>query len=109
MAVSIRLARLVIRRAAIDHFLTSPAGPTWIDCLRRGIKVQNFARTYVRVDTGTLRASIGVWQKVEGQTIITGVGSNVEYAPNVGTIAGPHGDCKRCWGAYLTDALDQVT
>jgi hypothetical protein len=108
MATSVRLARLVTRRAAIDHLLTSPAGPVWRDSLRRGIRVQNLARTYVRVDTGTLRASIGVWQRIQGQKIITGVGSNIEYAPYVGTRAGPHGNCVRCHGAYLTDALNEV-
>lgn len=105
MASSVRLARLVLRRAAIDAFLTSPAGPIWRNQARKGVRVQNLARIYVRVDTGTLRASIGVSQRVRGQSIITNVGSNIEYAPFVGTRFGPHGNCVRCHGAYLTDAL----
>mgnify|MGYP001571889525 FL=1 len=105
MAFSVRLARLVIRQAALDRYLTSPAGPVWRDALRRGIRVQNAARIYVRVDTGNLRSSLGVHQHLERDTIITTVGSNVEYAPYVGTLAGPHGNCVRCWGDYLRDAL----
>lgn len=105
MAFSVRLARLVIRQAALDRYLVSPAGPVWRDALRRGIRVQNAARVFVRVDTGLLRSSIGVHQHTDRDTIITTVGSNVEYAPNVGTRAGPHGNCVRCWGDYLRDAL----
>lgn len=108
MATSVRLARLELRRAAINTFLTSPAGPIWRDSIRRGIRVQNLARIYVRVDTGTLRASIGINQQVVGETIVTNVGSNVEYAPFVGTRFGPHGNCVRCWGDYLTDALAAI-
>lgn len=105
MATSVRLARLVLRRAAIDAFLTTPAGPIWRDSIRRGVRVRNLAVIYVRKRTGSLAGSIGISQRVVGQTIVTNVGSNLEYAPFVGTLFGPHGSCKSCWGAYLTDAL----
>lgn len=108
MASSVRLARLVLRRAVINSFMTSPAGPIWREQIRKGLRVQNLARIYVRVDTGALRASIGIHQRVVGQTIVTNVGSNLEYAPFVGTRFGPHGNCKRCWGDYLTDALAAI-
>jgi len=102
---ALRLTRLQPNRAAQARYLTSPAGPVWQDALRRGIRVQNAARSYVRVDTGTLRASIGVHQWAAGDRIVTAVGSNIEYAAFVGTRAGPHGNCVPCWGDYLRDAL----
>lgn len=108
MATTVRLARLLLRRSAINSFLTSPAGPLWREQARKGVRVQNLARIYVRVDTGTLRASIGIHQRVVDQSIVTNVGSNVEYAPFVGTRFGPHGNCVRCHGAYLTDALAAI-
>src|SRR5262245_62519147 len=106
---TVRLARLTSRQAAITAFLTSPAGPMWRTALARGIRVQNLARSYVRVDTGTLRASIGVAQSVASQKIITSVGSNIEYAPFVGTRLGPHGHSVVCYGAYLPAAFEQAT
>lgn len=77
--------------------LASTMGGAYRDVLRRAVRVQNGARRRVRVDTGRTRSSIHITEGIEsgGMTGVR-VGSDVEYAPYVGT-----NDCIDCWGEYL--------
>lgn len=98
----IMTVRITVRFNAADtaRFLAGSGGPVATDLLRRGIRVQTVARRLCRVDTGRLRSSIGVSERRQRSLPVVVVGSDVEYAPFVGTRA-----CKECWGDYLRDAL----
>jgi hypothetical protein len=92
-----------IHYVEIDR-LTGPTGGAYLDVYRRAIKVQNGARRRVRVDTGNLRASIHITAPItSGRNVGVRVGSDVDYAPFVGTT-----DCVSCWGDYLRLALQDA-
>lgn len=100
MAVSHR-----INRSAVTRLLSSPGGPVARNMLRRGIRVQTRARELLTsrkpgVDTGRLRASITVDQELRGMTVVTRVGTNVEYAIFV-----HNGTRYMNANPFLTDAL----
>lgn len=70
-----------LNQPGIQVVLTSPSGGVTRDMLRRGIRVQNQARRLCPVDTGRLRASIGVSQRrASNGGVMAVVGTNVEYA-----------------------------
>lgn len=81
-----------------------PGAPTYKEIIRKAVLVQNGARVRVRVDTGRLRNSINITAPIwSGRRPGARIGSNVVYAPFVGT----H-DCVRCWGDYLREALNDA-
>lgn len=73
-------AVVVIKHAALAKLLASPQGDVSRFMLRTGIRVSNQAKANCPVDTGRLRASIGVSQSAGADGAVTTVGSNVEYA-----------------------------
>ena len=73
-------ARVTINTGALNVLLASPTGPTSRYLLRQGILVSNRAKVLCPVDTGRLRASIGVSQQFTPAGAVTTVGSNVEYS-----------------------------
>jgi len=100
MASRFRLQGQVFNPQNLHDLLGSPTSRVAYDMFLRGVRVQNKARRLVRVDTGRLRSSIHVSQYQSHQRTVTRVGSNVIYAPFVGTIYN-----KRYWRGYLIEAL----
>lgn len=73
-------AVVVIKHAALAKLLASPQGDVSMFMLRTGIRVSNQAKANCPVDTGRLRASIGVSQSAGPDGAVTTVGSNLEYS-----------------------------
>lgn len=73
-------AAVTLNPAAINNLLASPTGEVSRYMLRQGVLVANAAKTLCPVDTGRLRASIGVSQQFTPAGAVTTVGSNVEYS-----------------------------
>lgn len=94
---------VVIKHAALNALLVSPNGPTSRFMLRTGIRVSNQAKANCPVDTGRLRASIGVSQSFDTEGAVTTVGSNVEYAAYVEL-----GTSRQRAQPYLRPALNEV-
>lgn len=85
---------LQINNAAVRALLTNPQGDVADDMLRRGHNVATLAKKYCPVNTGRLRASIGVKLVNYAGNLAVLVGTNVHYAgwQHEGTgIYGPHG------------------
>lgn len=96
-------AVVVIRHAALQNLLASPQGDVSRYMLRQGIRVSNAAKRFCPVDTGRLRASIGVSQSFGHEGAVTTVGSEVFYAGFVET-----GTRYQRSQPYLRPALDEV-
>lgn len=94
------MSTFVPNQAGLHILLNSPSGEVSRFMLRQGILVTNLAKSYCPVDTGRLRASIGVDQSSDGSVT---VGSNVEYAIYVEA-----GTRYQRAQPYLRPALDQV-
>lgn len=84
----------------LDVLLNSPQGHVGAFMLRTAIRVENLAKAYCPVDTGRLRASIGITRHPNN---VISVGSNVEYAIFVET-----GTSRQRAQPYLKPALDNV-
>jgi HK97 gp10 family phage protein len=84
----------------LDLLLNAPEGQVGRFMLRTGIRVENLAKAYCPVDTGRLRASIGVSRHPNN---VVSVGSNVEYAAYVEL-----GTRYQRAKPYLKPALDNV-
>lgn len=95
--------QVTLNPAALNVLLASPTGPTSRYLLRQGILVSNAAKVLCPVDTGRLRASIGVSQQSGSAGTVTTVEARTDYAlyQELGT---------RYMRArpYLRPALDQV-
>lgn len=96
-------SQVVLHPIPLRHLLADRAGGVAVGLLRLGIEVQTAARRRCPVDTGRLRASIGVELTIGGRGPQVNVGSNVVYAPYVhnGTRYMPA-------RPFLTDALVAV-
>lgn len=95
--------RVALHHAALQNLLASPQGDVSRYMLRQGIRVSNAAKRFCPVDTGRLRASIGVSQSFGHEGAVTTVGSNVEYAAYVEL-----GTRYQRAQPYLRPALDEV-
>lgn len=71
--------------------------------VRQGILVENAAKVLCPVDTGRLRASIGLTTSPSPNGLIVRVGSNVEYAGYI-----ERGTSRMRAQPYLEPALRQV-
>ncbi len=72
-----------VQLPAVRAMMGSPTGGVARDMYRRGQKVRSRAIELVNADSGRLRTSIHVEQVVRGDVVVTRVGSNVDYAPDV--------------------------
>lgn len=95
--------RVVINHAELNKLLISPQGPTSRFMLRTGIRVSNQAKVNCPVDTGRLRASIGVSQSFDTEGAVTTVGSDVFYSLFVEA-----GTSRQRAQPYLRPALNEV-
>lgn len=82
---TVTVSRSGINSSVVEALLT---GPGHQDALRRGVRVMTKARDNLtgpprRIDTGRLRASIGIRESVPGKPGAVSVGTNVDYAPFV--------------------------
>lgn len=84
------MATVTVRRSGINNAVVESilTGPAHQDALRRGIRVLTKARDNLagpprRIDTGRLRASIGLRESVPGKPGAVSVGTPVDYAPFV--------------------------
>ena len=85
--------RHTLNHAEINRILRSPSGPVARDMLRRGRRVEAVAKRLVGVDSGRLRASIGVTPVIHRGAPAAKVGTRVRYAGwhHDGTgLYGPH-------------------
>lgn len=96
-------AVVVIRHAALQNLLASPQGDVSRYMLRQGIRVSNAAKRFCPVDTGRLRASIGVSQSFGSEGAVTRVEATADYAIYV------HEGTRYMRGRpFLTEGLDEV-
>lgn len=73
--------RYTFNERALRQLLQSPSAGVARDLLRRGTRVQTYARREVKVDTGRLRSSIVVLLGTySGNELVARIGTNVKYA-----------------------------
>lgn len=95
--------RVVLNPAALYSLLGAPGSPTSRYMLRKGVLVSNAAKVLCPVDTGRLRASIGVSQTFTARGSVTVVGTNVEYGGFI-----EYGTSRQRAQPYLRPALAAV-
>lgn len=95
--------RIEVHPGPLNHLLTSRTGGIATGLLRTGIRVQTEARRRCPVDTGRLRASIGVTLTAAPAGFAVRVGSDVIYARYV-----HDGTRYMRPRPFLTDALASV-
>lgn len=96
-------ARVDLNQVALHSLLVSPTGPVSRFMLRKGVLVSNAAKVLCPVDTGRLRASIGVSQTFTSGGSVTTVGTNVEYGGYI-----EYGTSRQRAQPYLRPALAAV-
>lgn len=96
-------AVVVIKHAALAKLLASPQGDVSMFMLRTGIRVSNQAKANCPVDTGRLRASIGVSQSAGADGAVTTVQATADYAIYV-----HEGTRYTRARPFLRDALNEV-
>jgi len=79
--------KIVIDKAALDHYLNSPYGPVGDYLSKRGKKIVTAARRQVGVDTGALKQSITMihYRNASGQYMWIGSKEKHAYMHHEGT------------------------
>ena len=87
MEISFKLTNVKWNEAQVDYLLNNPAGPVGRDLVQRGRRVLNAARLQVGVDTGKLKASLGMSHErsARGQFVMVGSKLNYAYMHHEGT------------------------
>lgn len=73
------VATTKVNDRALQALLAGPHGAVVRDLARRAVRVESRAKTFVRVDTGRLRASIAWAAGVDNEGPFVDIGTNVEY------------------------------
>jgi len=95
--------RVTVNQGAIHSLLASPTGPVSRYVLRKAILVENAAKVLCPVDTGRLRASIGISKHPTAAGMVVHVGTTVEYGGYV-----ERGTSRMRARPYLAPALRAV-